>query len=206
MDISSVINFLKLPKKVILLIAIISATMLFSTQNFMEQLSLFKFKEEYNTWIGISFLFSVGISFLNLGEYIINLLKVNKNKKLEVVRKKQREKEYLLMLHRLDNDELLSIREFYLCQKNTIEMISNDSGVKGLISKGIILVIGTGWSSKFITNVYSFELSVPARQYFDKFEFQKLKNQDRPLWVEELTNHYEQKSMALDRINDIFKY
>jgi len=208
MDITSVVNLLKLPKKVIFLMAILSTIILFSSQSFIEQLSLYELKEKYKTMLGIIFLLTVTLSGLNIFEsffnYIQSFWKRKKNKKLELVKKEKFKKEYQQKLANLDNDELVNIREFYILEKNTIEMVATDSAVKGLIKKGIILNIGNSWSSKLIQSVYSFELSVWAKEYFDNFNFNKLDNIDKPLWVEKLKIHHQNNSKLLKSMNNLF--
>ena len=69
----------------------------------METIALYKFKEQYTLWIGIVFLFSLGLSIINILEYFKKLYKIKKDKdKYQNI---------------LDEDELINIREFYLQKK-----------------------------------------------------------------------------------------
>ncbi len=185
MDFSIVSSFSKLPKKVIFLITIISSILLFSPQSFLETIAIYKFKEQYTIWIGIVFLFSIGLSFIHFIEYIQEFLTLRKQKKGNLELIKIYEKKYKNILESLDNDELVNIREFYDQQKNTIEMIYDDSAVAGLVKKGIIsFVAKQGWSDIYTSGtVCKFEITSEAKKYFDIYDFDKLSSIPRPIWL-----------------------
>ncbi|PWE22556.1 super-infection exclusion protein B [Aliarcobacter skirrowii] len=88
MDISGIINFLKLSTKFIVLICIISGLLLFSNQEFIEQLSLFDFKEEFGIYLGITFLFTLVLSIINIFLYLWKLTKTYVDSKKVLAEKK----------------------------------------------------------------------------------------------------------------------
>ena len=206
MDISTISSFLKLPKKVIFLFSVITAAVLFSEQVFLEKLALYDFKEEFKLWIGICFLFSTGLSILNVAEYFLQLHKENKRIKKEkadtkekrkreereksesIVREKAeleaKERDYLRELERLDKFELSNIREFFIQQQNTIKMSLEDPVVIGLVKKGIIRQVGDkGYQSNITGLITFFRIDSRAIEYLESFDYETLNNTPRPLWV-----------------------
>lgn len=93
MDISTISSALKLPKKAYFLGGIISGILLFSKDDFLKQLSLLYFKENYTLWIGIAFLLSIGMSIVAALEFIVEKNKAYRHKKEEADNKKQTELE-----------------------------------------------------------------------------------------------------------------
>ncbi len=207
MDISVVTSFLKLPKKVIFLITIISTILLFSSQNFMETIALYQFKEKYTIWIGIVFLFTLGLSIINIFEYFKEWYRLREVAKIESKVIKRMNEQHLNMLKLLDEDELINIREFYIEKKNTIEMLSNDSAVAGLIKKGVIRFVSKqGWSNTYTGgNVFLFELSIDAKSYFNKFEFLNLSSIPRPNWRNGIEASHKMKQQMENLQNNLLR-
>ena len=206
MDFSTITSFIKLPKKVIFLITIITTILLFSPQSFMEKISLFKFKEEYTMWIGIVFIFTLGLTIINLIEFFIEKLNIRKLAKLELELLNVNKKEYQKILESLDEDELVNIREFYLQEKNTIEMIYDYPAVAGLVKKGIInFVSKKGWSNTYTQGtVFLFEISYDAKIYFNTFDFTKLNDIPRPKWLDGIENSKKMNQQLQNLQNNIF--
>ena len=206
MDISTITSFLKLPKKVIFLIAVITTVVLFSDQEFLEKLALYGFKEEFKVWIGVCFLFSSGLSILNLIELVSESVKNNKKEKkaaLEAKKKQEdealkksnaeirekeeletKEKVYLKKLERLDKYEMSNVREFYLQEQNTIKMSIEDPVVIGLVKKGIIRQVGDkGYHTSLTGLITFFCIDQRACDYFESYDFNIINNNERPKWL-----------------------
>ncbi|MBH9742276.1 super-infection exclusion protein B [Vibrio navarrensis] len=195
MDISAITSFLKLPRKVIFLLSVISAALLFPGQEFLEKLALYDFKEEFKLWIGICFLFSTGLSIFNCGEYVFKIVREhNRAKKEELERSKlaAREKaeqeakrnEYIKTLERLDKYELSNIREFFLQQQNTIKMSIEDPVVIGLVKKGVIKQVGDkGYHNNLTGLVTFFSIDSRAIDYLESYDYTTMNHIERPMWV-----------------------
>jgi len=151
----------------------------------METIALYEFKEKYKIWIGITFLFSLGLSSINIFEFFRELFNMKKLEKLELKLQNIKKEEYQDILESLDEDELINIREFYIQEKNTIQMISNDSAVAGLIHKRVIQFVSKeGWRNTYTEgNVFLFKLSDNAKDYFDNYDFTSLDSISRPNWL-----------------------
>lgn len=153
MDISTITSVLKLPKKAYFLGSIISGVMLFTTDEFLKKLSLLEFKKSYTLWIGIVFLLSIGMVLISIGDFLIEQYKTRKVKKADAAKKQQDEIEaekkkaaknevQKYKLQNIDGYEKTVLREFYIAQKNTIEMSFEDPAVIGLINKEVIRQVG----------------------------------------------------------------
>ena len=198
MDISTIANTLKLPKKAYFLGSFISGILLFSGDSFLKQLSLLEFKQNYTLWIGVAFLLSIGMVSIAAGEFLITQYKEAKLKR-EVKAKKEmqrlnEEKEreektdnQKAKLKNLDNHEKVILREFYLNQKNTIEMSFEDPTVIGLINKGVIRQVGNqGYHSNITGGIAFFRADDLTVEFFGSFEFPELNSFSRPNWIEGL--------------------
>lgn len=198
MDISTITNALKLPKKAYFLGSIISAILLFSNSDFLKTLSLLEFKENYTLWIGITFLLSIGMVTIESFSFAMAQYKLHIHKKEETAKKikadleneqikalfisKQTDK-----LSKLDNYEKAVLREFFIGQKNTTEMSCDDPTVLGLVKKGIIKQVGNqGYTSNFTDTIAFFRADDITAEYFKTFEFPEINDFPRPNWIEGL--------------------
>lgn len=102
MDISTITNVFKLPKKAYFLGSFIPVILLFSDDSFLKRLSLLGFKENYILWIGVAFLLSIGMACIKAGEFPISQYKEFKSKR-EVQTNKEAESL---------NEEKVMLREF----------------------------------------------------------------------------------------------
>lgn len=176
MDISTIANALKLPKKAYFLGSFISGILLFSGDSFLKQLSLLEFKQNYTLWIGVAFLLSIGMASIAAGEFLITQYKEAKLKR-----------EVKAKLKNLDNHEKVILREFYLNQKNTVEMSFEDPTVIGLIKKGVIRQVGNqGYHSNITGGIAFFRADDLTVEFFGSFEFPELNSFSRPNWIEGL--------------------
>ena len=189
MDIGGIINFLKLSTKFMVLICIISGILLFANQEFLEQLSLFDFKEEFKIYVGITFLFTLGVSIVNVLSSLYKLINIYIVRKKELAEKKIAEEKiekqriaeekqriaeenelYQRNLEKLDYKELAVIREFILQKLNNIEMSIGDSAVISLEKKGIIERISEqGYRGTITGVIYYFRIHIRAENYFKSY-------------------------------------
>ncbi|HDN9021761.1 TPA: superinfection exclusion B family protein [Aeromonas salmonicida] len=206
MDISTIAGFLKLPGKVIFLLSVISAILLFPGQEFLEKLALYDFKEEFKLWIGICFLLSTGLSIINGFECALKATReYNKRKKevaleeekrkrkkleeleLEAKEKMEQEtvqKKYTEKLKRLDESELSNLREFIIQKQNTIKMSLEDPVVMGLFTKKIIYQVGDQCYQDSLTGITSF-FSIDSRaiDYLESYDYKQISHIERPMWL-----------------------
>ncbi|QSR47957.1 super-infection exclusion protein B [Aeromonas veronii] len=198
MDISTITSALKLPKKAYFLGSIISGVMLFTGDEFLKKLSLLEFKKSYTLWIGIVFLLSIGMVLISIGDFLIEQYKTRKVKKADAAKKQQGEIEaekkkaaksevQKYKLQNIDNYEKAVLREFYIAQKNTIEMSFEDPTVIGLINKEIIRQVGNrGYRNNITGGIAFFRADDTTVEYFGRFEFPELQNFPRPSWIDGL--------------------
>ncbi|HDU8645074.1 TPA: superinfection exclusion B family protein [Morganella morganii subsp. morganii] len=244
MDISAILNFLKLSKKVYIVIGVISGILLFSSEEFLIKLSLLNFKESYNLWIGVIFLLSTGMTAVLIIDSVLSFItrtikrkSINKRKEAAKAEKKKEQAEEKVEqakaaakaeakekakreqadaeakaeekrcydewkahhdkgIKSLDNDEKIVLREFYIQNKNTIEIMIDNPTVLGLISKKIIRQVGNqGYSDMFtIGRVAYFSVDEHVINYFGTLDFPELCNLSRPQWLKgiEASKNYEE--------------
>lgn len=126
MDFSSILNVLKLQPKVYFLIFIISGILLFSSDEFLVRLSLVEFKKNYNLWIGIVFLASLGFSVIYIVSFIIKLFLDWKEKKEAAAIQKQ---------NNLDEQEKLRKEALNEQEKKEAEALENKRVIEELIDR-----------------------------------------------------------------------
>jgi len=200
MDISQLTKFIKLPPSIIYIIFIITGILLFSENTFLEKLALQEFKTEYNLYIGIIFLLSLGMSVVNLGKITIEYIKIYKiNKK--------NENKIKHFINNLDEIEKSILREFKIQQQNAIVVSMEDETVMSLISNGIIEQIGTTAShSNIAGTTFNAKLSELAKRHMtDDNIINQNGNNPRPKFIEKLNlqKSYENKITELGKYLNI---
>jgi len=76
-----ILSILKLPLRIIVLLAIILGLLLFLPNNLIKTLKLEQFIEEYGKYIGITFLFSIGYIVVIFFPWIYKVIKFKGNSK-----------------------------------------------------------------------------------------------------------------------------
>lgn len=134
--ISKLLDFNKIPTKLLFLLSMVSGCLLFLPSGILESLKLTKFETEYGKYFGIAFLISSGILIMNFLIWAIKKilvyffsLKYNKNLKKE--------------LYNLDEGEQAVLREFLINNKSAVKLPIDDPIVKNLLNKRIIVRIST---------------------------------------------------------------
>lgn len=139
---SKVIEWLKLPTKIIAFIALMSCAFLFLPSKIIETLKLQDFIDLYGKYFGVVFIVAssyllfifLGFVFSKVKSMFINL-KNNKNAKENSKIKKQQIQSALCDL---TQSEKCLLREFYLQGKDVIKVIYANEDVISLINKEII--------------------------------------------------------------------
>jgi hypothetical protein len=200
MDASTVLNFLKLPKKIIFTICVLSGILLFSSDQFLVKLAVLEFKKKYTLWFGIIFLATLAISITNISDSLIELYKAhNKSREQKKARDLQKQK-IAKRVTFLDDHELNVIREFFIQKKHTIEMGVDDPTVVSLARDGVIAQVGQqGYSTAFTGRIFYFELNEIALNHASQFDFNRIKNHPRPKWITSLQakEKFDQNTAAL---------
>ncbi|WP_025822238.1 super-infection exclusion protein B [Shewanella marina] len=221
MDISTITGFLKLPKKVYFLGAIVGGMLLFLNESMLAQLGLLSFKASYSMWIGIFFLVTFGMSVIFVAESIFLYAKQRnefKQRQIEIKSEEERlareaarqkeqelqdelkEKEmYLKVLTRLDNYEKAVLRELFLSKKNTEELCFDDATVMGLIKKGVLKQVSTtAYHTDITGHVGKFRIDDRAIDYLESFDFNTINHISRPSWVEKIEIYQSMQNKILD--------
>jgi len=186
-DINNILNLIKLPKRVYLIVLIISGTILFSDNSFITKLALNEFKDKYTLWIGVTFLtslafFSIGIVELIYRKACVFITSRNeKSAEAEVIKK------FKVLTSNIDKHELSVVREFYIQKKNTIEMSIEDSTVIGLTNKKILKQVGNqGYKTNMTDTICYFQLNPISIEILESFDFDTINDIQRPYWIKQL--------------------
>lgn len=189
MDISGIVSALSLPRKYYVLVSIVSGVIIFSSDNFLRDLSLLDFKNDYIVWVSLAFLTSLAMTFINvlgilLDKYKFILIKISRVKE-----KRRLDAQKIKFLNNLDANELSVLREFYISRRNTVPMSIDDPAVLGLIENGIIDQVGNlGYTSNISGTIAYFKLNEITDLYFEERDFKwgEYSNIPRPVWIDML--------------------
>jgi Super-infection exclusion protein B len=121
----------KIPTKFLFVIWLSSGLILFVPKKFLTKLNLTDFLKDYGKYIGIAFLISSAFLLVTLINYISRLIS---RKRLT----KKIRNSILEDIKYLDIHEKALLREFYINNKQTLQMPLDNETVVGLINKHII--------------------------------------------------------------------
>lgn len=121
----------KIPTKLLFVIWLSSGLILFVPQNFLTKLNLADFLKDYGKYIGIAFLVSSAFLLVILINYLGKLIT---RKRLT----KKIRSSILKDIKYLDMHEKALLREFYINNKQTLQMPLDNETVVGLLNKHII--------------------------------------------------------------------
>jgi len=196
--IEKIFDLKKIPTKLFVLLAIISGGLLFIPKSLLENLHLNEFESDYGKYFGIIFLISAGIVLLNFSIWLVKTI-------LGHFVKKKYKKFAIKNLEELDPHEKAVIREFFINQKNSLEMPLDNAVVKGLINKRIVIRISTmGQANLFAGMLFPMKLNDNIKDKItdEILGLPKTENEDeirnfvvenRPKWAKEI-----------DRMNRLF--
>ncbi|RYJ39309.1 Superinfection exclusion protein B domain protein [Flavobacterium anhuiense] len=195
-NLKALFDLTKLPAKFFFLFAVLSGFILFADAELLKQLHLEKLNDLYGWIVGLVFISTSGLVFVNS---IIWIFKSVSNK----LTFRKIKKEYIEKLRNLDYHEKSVLREFIINQTSSLEVPIDNSTITGLISKKIIY-INQQFGNGFIMN--GMNASVSLSKFVDKHlklediglnsnptqaDYEFVEN-NRPSWVE---NRLRRKSM-----------
>ncbi|SHJ45655.1 superinfection exclusion B family protein [Aquimarina spongiae] len=137
---SDLIDLSKVPIKIFWLFTIVSGTLLFAPESFLEELKLKEFEQNYGMYFGIVLIVCVSFIILSLIYYMIKEVKSYFFRKRLI--KQLNEK-----IKNLDPSEQSVLREFIVLNRTTVSMPMDHPVVSGLLNKSILIRksnIGTG--------------------------------------------------------------
>jgi len=132
---SKIIEFLKLPKRYVWVVALVSGLLLFLPEGFLARIHVEKFAHDFGSYIGLTFLVSTLILAVELVLLAWRSLRGRKTHR-------ERKERALAGLGRLDAQERAVLREFWIQGKNTIQLPVDQPTVVGLLDKGILETVG----------------------------------------------------------------
>ena len=131
---SEFIKLIKLPLRLVALIAILTGILFFLPTKLRENFLLTDFYSSYGKYVGLLFFISFAYFFLLLSEKVFRVLK---RKRMQ----KQQECKLIKKLTVLSQQEISILREFSFSNSDTISALKEDIGIHSLISDGIISII-----------------------------------------------------------------
>ena len=129
--VSDLIDLDKIPMKIIILLGIVSGIFVFASDNFLKNLKMTEFQEDYGKFFGPVFIVSIAFIALSIIYYFKNQIESGLNKS-------KIQKFIIEELESLDPYEQSVIREFGIQQKQSVKMPIDNSTVAGLINKRIL--------------------------------------------------------------------
>ena len=189
--IEKIFDLKKIPTKLFVLLTIISGSLLFIPKELLVNLHLDKFENEYGKYFGIIFLISAGIVLLNFSIWIVKYI-------LGYFIKKKYKKYAISQLQELDPHEKSVLREFFINQKNSLELPLDNAVVKGLINKRIIVRISNiGQYNLFAGMLFPMQINEKIKDKITEKtldlpigksdnEIRKFVSQNRPKWAIEI--------------------
>ncbi len=155
----------KTPIKFIFVVWICTVIILFLPEQTLVKLNLKDFLRDYGKYIGITFLIFSAILLLSLIEFIT---KIVKRKKI----KKEIEMSIIKELSQLGFHEKALLREFYINNKDTLQLPMDNDTVTGLQTKRIIYqVSNTGFTYRhgayFIYSISDFAKEYLTNEMLD---------------------------------------
>lgn len=123
-----VLNLAPIP---LAIVVFVTATVLFGSERFVEQLGFLDLRRDYRPWFGLSLLTSAGL----LSLYGIRASWRYGSRQLE---HRRREKRHIQVLADLSGDERAFLRRFIVSDSQTQEAEVDDGTANGLMDKGIL--------------------------------------------------------------------
>lgn len=147
----------KIPTRIILLVWIISALLLFISDEQMTQFALQEFKKDYGKYFGIAFVTSSAFIILIFATWIINSIN---NERL----KRKCKKVIIESVNTLDPHEKAVLREFYIQGQDTLKIPMDNPTVSGLINKRILYQVGQYGQMSLVGMLFNFSIAKVARE------------------------------------------
>ena len=185
--IKGLLDINKIPTRIIILIWIISALILFIPNDLLNQLSLKEFKISFGKYIGIIFISSLAFIIIIFITWVSNRIS---NQRLEIKYKKIIKDS----VNSLDMHERAVLREYYIQGQNTLKIPLDNPTVSGLINKRILYQVGQYGKMSLVGMLFNFSITEIARELLTpeilelpvseptEKELNKLRN-ERPKWM-----------------------
>lgn len=168
----AIFDITKIPTRFFFLLAVVSAFILFTEQEFLnEKLFLGNLKDKYGWILGILFILCSGLVLVNfiiwIFKYIQRQIRISKWKK-----------NFSIRIKTLDRYEKSVLREFFLNGQKTVEMPIDNPAVSGLLNNNI-LVMNRQFGNSSIMNGMRTSLSI-NESVLEVMEFKDLDLSDPP--------------------------
>jgi len=151
---SGVLNAIKLPVKIICVIALFTLMLLIMPTKILTLLSLNLFTTQYKQYISLVFIGSVAYLLVNIISYIVSILRYNNRTNSKKIRKIIDTK-----IESLDPHEKAVLREFFIQAKNTIKLLMDNPIVAGLLENHIIEQVGKMGQNTLFGLLINFKIS-----------------------------------------------
>lgn len=178
---SKLIEWLKLPTKIIAFIALMSGILLFLPPKVIAELHLEEFISSYGKYFGIVFLIAACYLLFLLICFIGTIIKSKINNKINIQKSKTTDKileeEIKQNIKNLSFSERCIIREFGWQQKNVIKVIMENEDVVSLINKNILEYATTFGEPYIFGTIISVKLNAIADKLL---EIEDLKIKESP--------------------------
>ena len=155
--ISEMIKVTKIPTKFIIVIFLVSSALSFLPEEALTDLKLAEFSKKFGLYIGIT---TLATCFILLMELITHNWKYYNILSSSIKFKKST----LHRLNQLDMSEKSVLREFYLQGQNTLKFPMDHPVIAGLISAGILRLVGQHGKMSTAGMLFSMKISDFARE------------------------------------------
>jgi Super-infection exclusion protein B len=125
----------KLPSKILLWVALLSGILLFGPLWLLTKLHLETVPANFGFYIGTAFVGSSSLLSINFSLWLFHTVRSFILRRLAKIRLTE-------SLSQLDPAEKAVLREFYICQQNSLRMPIDNPTVAGLYTKGIVGRVG----------------------------------------------------------------
>jgi Super-infection exclusion protein B len=147
MDITKLVEFIKLPMTYIFGFALISGTLLFANESILIHLGIKEFVQKYKMWIGLSFIVSLGLLIPNV---LLNIWRnVQRGIKHRRIIRLRKEK-----LRNLTPEEKIILSKYFKDNTKTCYFSITDGRIRELeFYKIIYRASNVGWGGSFAYNI-----------------------------------------------------
>ncbi|MCK5607444.1 superinfection exclusion B family protein [Candidatus Pacearchaeota archaeon] len=197
--ISKIIEAAKLPTKFILSIFLVAVALLFLPQELLSNLHLKEFIDKYGLYIGITALGSGTLLFM---EILIHIWKTAQNK----INHRKIKKAAFERVQKLDSAEKAVLREFFLQGQNTIKLPMDHPIVAGLLSSGILRMVGSHGRMSLAGMLFSMQISDFIREHLTYELLELPQSQATQTEIEFLRNNRPSFMSSIQEEESIFNW
>lgn len=181
--VGNIIKFLKISTKTASIVAFSFGILLFAPKNVILYLQLNKFIEKNGEYIGICFVFSVGIILMWVIQTISKYIKT-------YWYKKEIKKQTIENLKHLSKEEKNILREFLIQGKEIICVLYDDANVMSLLRKNVLKISSSGLNTIYgqiayvcISNVVKYKITNHLLELPDNYKTNNAILNERPSFV-----------------------